>query len=78
MEEEAGKVPSSSISGADVVLALLTPDRFQVEQQPLSGQSHMPVAPWFLALLILMKLGSQSRVHCDHHRLIGICVALLF
>lgn len=54
VEEEAGKVewyhgqPSSSISGVDeVVLALLTPDRFQVEQQPLSGQSHLTLGPWF-------------------------------
>ena len=54
MEEEAGKVewrhgqPSSSISGVDeVVLALLTPDGFQVEQKPLSGQSHLTLGPCF-------------------------------
>jgi hypothetical protein len=40
--------PSCSISGVDeVVLALLTPDGFQVEQKPLSGQSHLTLGPCF-------------------------------
>lgn len=48
-------------------------DRFRKSNSPSQVKVICLLSLVLVALLILVKLGSQSRVHCDHCRLIGIC-----